>query len=73
MEKDKEPASDTANSAGEACTPTVQSQRLLDRLQAGDDAARNELIGCACARLERLTRKMLRSWDACTAGRRPAT
>jgi RNA polymerase sigma factor (sigma-70 family) len=35
----------------------------LDRLQAGDESARRELIECACARLERLTRKMLRSWE----------
>ena len=56
MATDREPA-------GETISTTVQIQRLLDRLQAGDDAAREELIGCACARLERLTRKMLRSWQ----------
>lgn len=42
---------------------TMQIQRCLDRLQAGDESARKELIACACARLERLTRKMLRSWE----------
>jgi RNA polymerase sigma factor (sigma-70 family) len=47
----------------EASTETVFIQSLLDRLQAGDDSAREELINCACARLERLTRKMLRDWD----------
>jgi RNA polymerase sigma-70 factor (ECF subfamily) len=49
--------------SGEAGTQTVLIQSLLDRLQAGDDAAREELINCACARLERLTHKMLRNWD----------
>ena len=42
---------------------TLQIQGWLDRLQAGDASAREELIQCACGRLERLTRKMLRSWD----------
>lgn len=73
MEKDKEPASDTANSAGEACTPTVQIQRLLDRLQAGDDAARNELIGCACTAWSGSPARCCGVGSACTAGRRPAT
>ena len=31
-------------------------QGWLDRLQAGDESARQELIRCACGRLERLTR-----------------
>jgi RNA polymerase sigma factor (sigma-70 family) len=47
----------------EAVGQTVQIQRLLDRLQTGDESARKELIDCACARLERLTRKMLHSWQ----------
>jgi RNA polymerase sigma-70 factor (ECF subfamily) len=38
-------------------------QRCLDRLQAGDESARRELIQCACERLERLTRKMLHGWE----------
>jgi len=42
---------------------TVLIQSCLDRLQAGDESARQELIACACARLERLTRKMLRGWE----------
>jgi RNA polymerase sigma factor (sigma-70 family) len=46
-----------------ASTQTLQIQRCLERLQANDETARKELIDCACARLERLTRKMLRSWD----------
>ena len=44
-------------------TPTVMIQQCLDRLRAGDESARQELIQCACGRLERLTRKMLRSWQ----------
>jgi RNA polymerase sigma factor (sigma-70 family) len=43
-----------------ADAPTVHLQRCLDRLRAGDEAARDDLLGAACARLTRLTRKMLR-------------
>jgi RNA polymerase sigma-70 factor (ECF subfamily) len=42
---------------------TQEIQNWLDRLRAGDEAARKELINCACHRLERLTRKMLRHWE----------
>ena len=42
---------------------TMMIQGYLDRLQAGDESARHELIQCACGRLERLTRKMLHSWE----------
>lgn len=42
---------------------TICIQRLLDQLQKGDTAARDELIQFACTRLERLTRKMLRGWQ----------
>jgi RNA polymerase sigma factor (sigma-70 family) len=42
---------------------SVQIQGWLDRLQAGDETARNKLIDCACQRLERLTRKMLRGYE----------
>ena len=42
---------------------TLQIQRCLDRLHAGDEAARQELIATACSRLERLTRKMLHGWE----------
>src|SRR5438874_7474288 len=38
-----------------------QVQIWIDRLQAGDQTARNELIGHADERLRRLTRKMLRA------------
>ena len=36
-------------------------QRCLDRLQAGDEVARKDLLNAACERLLRLTRKMLRA------------
>ena len=42
--------------------PTVRLQQCLDRLQAGDSSARNELIDYACDRLQRLTRKMLKDY-----------
>jgi RNA polymerase sigma-70 factor (ECF subfamily) len=48
---------------------TIIVQRCLDRLKAGDTAARDELIRQASARLEMLTRKMmgdyrsLRRWE----------
>jgi len=38
---------------------TIHVQRCLDRLKAGDEAARHDLIDTACDRLTRLTRKML--------------
>lgn len=38
---------------------TFHVQRCLDRLNAGDEAARGELINTACGRLTRLARKML--------------
>jgi RNA polymerase sigma-70 factor (ECF subfamily) len=41
---------------------TLLLQRCLERLQAGDATARDELVTCACERLERLTRKMLRDY-----------
>ena len=36
-----------------------QIQRCIDRLQAGDESARNELIDAACKKLTDLTHKML--------------
>jgi RNA polymerase sigma factor (sigma-70 family) len=42
-----------------AVDTTVQLQRCLDRLRAGDETARKELLNRACERLRRLTRKML--------------
>jgi RNA polymerase sigma-70 factor (ECF subfamily) len=41
---------------------TVQIQLWIDRLQVGDEAARKELLTCACDRLTRLTRKMLKGY-----------
>jgi RNA polymerase sigma-70 factor (ECF subfamily) len=38
-------------------------KNCLDRLQAGEEAARNELLTNACQRLQRLTRKMFREDD----------
>jgi RNA polymerase sigma factor (sigma-70 family) len=45
-----------------AANQTIQVQGWLDRLRAGDEAARKELLNCACDRLTRLTRKMLKSY-----------
>jgi RNA polymerase sigma-70 factor (ECF subfamily) len=42
--------------------PTVQIQGWLDRLAAGDESARKALLNCACERLTRLTRKMLKGY-----------
>jgi RNA polymerase sigma factor (sigma-70 family) len=39
-----------------------QVQTWLDRLQAGDLTARNDLLGHACERLRRLARKMLKDF-----------
>src|SRR5438876_4694529 len=39
---------------------TVQLHNWLDRMRAGDGAARNDLLRHVCGRLERLARKMLR-------------
>jgi RNA polymerase sigma-70 factor (ECF subfamily) len=41
---------------------TLQIQGWVDRLRAGDESARGELLNCACERLTRLTRKMLKSF-----------
>lgn len=40
----------------------MQIQGWIDRLQAGDETAREELIKSACARMERLTHNMLKSY-----------
>ena len=42
--------------------PTTHLQRCLDRLRAGDEAARDELLQSACARLSRLTHNMLQDY-----------
>jgi RNA polymerase sigma-70 factor (ECF subfamily) len=41
---------------------TLTIQGWVDRLQAGDESARQELLRCACERLTRLTRKMLKGY-----------
>ena len=41
---------------------TTRLQTLIDRLKAGDATAKDELVNCACDRLLRLTRKMLKSY-----------
>jgi RNA polymerase sigma-70 factor (ECF subfamily) len=45
-----------------ASDQSVRVQGWLDRLRAGDESARNELLNCACERLTRLTRKMLKGY-----------
>src|SRR6266851_6427442 len=39
-----------------------QLQVWIDRMQAGDPTARDQLLGHACERLRRLTRKMLKDF-----------
>jgi RNA polymerase sigma-70 factor (ECF subfamily) len=46
----------------DATTSTTQIQLRLDRLRAGDESARDELLNIACERLSRLARKMLRRY-----------
>ena len=41
---------------------TLYVQACLDRLRGGDEAARGELLGCACERLRKLARKMLKGY-----------
>jgi RNA polymerase sigma-70 factor (ECF subfamily) len=41
---------------------TLQVQAYLDRLRGGEEAARGELLNCACERLRRLTRKMIKGY-----------
>jgi RNA polymerase sigma-70 factor (ECF subfamily) len=48
---------------GATADPTVQIQTWLDRMQRGDPAARDELLGVACERFRVLTRKMLKGFD----------
>jgi RNA polymerase sigma factor (sigma-70 family) len=42
------------------CVRTIHMLACLDRMRAGDGAARDELVRGFCERLERLARKMLR-------------
>jgi RNA polymerase sigma-70 factor (ECF subfamily) len=41
---------------------SAQIQHCLDRMAQGDERARGELLACACQRLTRLARKMLRDF-----------
>jgi len=41
---------------------TLHIQACLDRIRGGDEAARGELLGCACERLRNLARKMLKGY-----------
>jgi RNA polymerase sigma-70 factor (ECF subfamily) len=41
---------------------TLLIQSYLDRLRAGDETARGQLLQCACERLRSLARKMLRAY-----------
>jgi RNA polymerase sigma factor (sigma-70 family) len=42
---------------------SVLIQGWIDRLRAGDDSARAELLRCSCDRLVELTRRMLRRYE----------
>lgn len=45
--------------------PSALSQLIqawIDRLRAGDETARKQMVNCACERLEQLTHKMLRGF-----------
>jgi RNA polymerase sigma-70 factor (ECF subfamily) len=46
----------------DASSLSVQIQGWIDQLHAGEESARKELINCACARMLRLTRKMLKDF-----------
>jgi RNA polymerase sigma-70 factor (ECF subfamily) len=41
---------------------TLHIQACLDRIRSGDAAARGELLNCACERLRKLARKMLKGY-----------
>jgi RNA polymerase sigma-70 factor (ECF subfamily) len=46
----------------DASSQTVQIQGWLDRLRGGDETARDQLLRCACGRLRKLARKMLKGY-----------
>jgi RNA polymerase sigma-70 factor (ECF subfamily) len=46
----------------EKIVQTVLIQAWLDRLRGGDETARGELLNCACGRLRKLARKMLKGY-----------
>jgi RNA polymerase sigma factor (sigma-70 family) len=43
---------------------TLHIQACLDRIRGGDAAARGELLSCACERLRKLARKMLKGYPS---------
>jgi RNA polymerase sigma-70 factor (ECF subfamily) len=47
----------------EPTSRSVLIQSWIDRLRAGDESARAELLRCSCDRLVELTRKMLRRYE----------
>jgi RNA polymerase sigma-70 factor (ECF subfamily) len=46
----------------DSISTTVQIQACIDRLRSGDEAARAEMLDCACDRLRGLARKMLKGY-----------
>jgi RNA polymerase sigma factor (sigma-70 family) len=46
----------------DASSQTVQIQMWIDRLRGGDETARAQLLRCACGRLHKLARKMLKGY-----------
>ncbi len=73
MDGDNGSRGENENSGIEAGTQTIQIQRLLDRLQAGDESARKELIDCACTDWSGSRAGCSAIGSAFTAGNRPAT
>src|SRR4051812_41252521 len=47
----------------EPTSRSVLIQGWIDRLRAGDESARAELLRCSCDRLVELTRRMLRRYE----------
>jgi RNA polymerase sigma factor (sigma-70 family) len=54
---------DRATSVDESSLKSIQVQNSIDRVKAGDPAARDELIGCCCDRLDLLIMKMLGRYE----------
>jgi RNA polymerase sigma factor (sigma-70 family) len=52
-----------ARRAADACQ-TLENPDWIFRFQVGDEAARKQLLNCACMRLTQLTRKMLKEQGA---------
>src|SRR3954471_9970697 len=58
-----EAPSDRAISWADPSSRSVLIQGWIDRLRAGDESARAELLRCSCDRLVELTRRMLRRYE----------